>query len=200
MVSENVDDASDGLMARWLKSFLTHRPLMFRLVGRIVRPDEIEDIVQETFLLTYRAARKQKIDNPRAFMLKTAKNIALNHIARAERKLNCSIEDLSSAEIGTSIGSVEAHYQSEERFLVFCRAVAELPVGCRRVFILKKVYGLSQAEIANYLKLSPSTVEKHVARGMLLTAQYMSRSGHAVGAADNEEVHFYPDEAKNKVE
>jgi RNA polymerase sigma-70 factor (ECF subfamily) len=170
-------------MRVWLENFLAHRPLLFRLIGRIVRPDEIEDIVQETFVLSYAAARNQKINNPRAFMLRTARNIALNYVCRAERKLNCSLDELTEFnefDLATPEDSVEAQCQSDEKFLIFCRAVAELPVGCRKAFILKKVYGLSQKEIAEYLGISPSTVEKHVAKGMTTIARYMMTEGYPV--------------------
>jgi RNA polymerase sigma-70 factor (ECF subfamily) len=164
-------------VAKLLESFLSCKPLLSRVVGRIVRPNEIEDIVQETFVLSYAAARKHEIANPRAFMLRTARNIALDYIGSAGRRLNCSLDDLGDDEFLSHAPNVEAEVQSGERFLAFCRAVAELPVGCRRVFILKKVYGLSQKEIASYLGLSPRTVEKHVARGMLMTTRYMQSKG-----------------------
>jgi RNA polymerase sigma-70 factor (ECF subfamily) len=38
---------------------------------------------------------------------------------------------------------------------------------------LKKVYGLGQREIAAYMGISESTVEKHVAKGLMLCAQFM---------------------------
>lgn len=187
-------------MKSWLDDFLANRPLLRRLVGRIVRPDEIEDIVQETFVLSYTAARSQKIVNPRAYMLKIARNVALNHVMRAERKLSRSLDDLDELDVVSMVDSVEARYQSEERFLAFCRAVAALPVACRRVFILKKVYGLSQIEIADYLGVSPRTVEKHVEKGMLLTAEYMLGHGHAVGTVDDATDDYYPDQVRNDLE
>ena len=153
---------------------------MLRVVGRIVRPDEIEDIVQETFVHTYAAARNQKIHNPRAFMIKTARNLALNHIGRSERKLQTPIEDMEQLDNYLISETLESQCQSAEKFLLFCRAVAELPIKCRRVFILKKVYGFSQKEVADYLGICPDTVEKHVAKGMTMTAQYMIRNGYQV--------------------
>lgn len=163
----------------WLESFLGNKPLLCRIVGRIVRPDDIEDIVQETFLHSFAASNRQQIDNPRAFMVKTARNLALNHIGRAEQRLNQSIEELVGldGEFEELTPSLESQHQSAEEFLVFCRAVADLPLVCRKVFILKKVYGLSQKEIASYLDISESTVEKHVAKGLLLTADYMASHG-----------------------
>jgi RNA polymerase sigma-70 factor (ECF subfamily) len=74
--------------------------------------------------------------------------------------------------------NVEDRYQAEEMFVYFCRAIAELPVDCRRVFILKKVYGLSQAEIAERFAISVSMVEKHVAKGMAMTGTYMVTQGY----------------------
>jgi len=72
---------------------------------------------------------------------------------------------------------VESEVDSQERFLHFCRAVRALPLQCRRAFILKKVYGLSQREIAAYLEISESTVEKHVARGTLDCWSYLDARG-----------------------
>lgn len=164
-----------GVMSKtWLESFMGNRPLLYKIIGRFVRPDEIEDIVQETFLHSYAASRKQAIHNPRAFLARTARNIALNHIELSENRLTQPLSGFTEEELAVHTRSLEEQYQSDETFLRFCRAVAILPSGCRRVFILRKVYGLSQKEIAERLTLSQSTVEKHVARGMLLTTEYMA--------------------------
>lgn len=164
-------------MKNWLESFLAHKPLLHRILGRMVRPDEIEDIVQETFLQSYTAARKQQIDNPRAFMARTATNIALNHLQRAENRLNCSLEMTGESPLESVVESLEQQYQTREAFQEFCRAAASLPPVCRKVFILKKVYGMSQKEIAGYLGISSSTVEKHVAKGMLMVTRHMQSRG-----------------------
>lgn len=177
-VSEALQNNNNTKDKGWLKNFLAIRPLLFRVVGRIVRPEEIEDIVQETFILSYAASRKKKIDSPRAFMLQTAKNIALNTSKRADHKQHFSFDDLLDDDFQMHSQNVEERYQAEEMFVYFCRAIAELPVDCRRVFILKKVYGLSQAEIAERFGISISMVEKHVAKGMAMTGKYMVTQGY----------------------
>jgi len=157
-----------------LDSFLKCRLHLYRMLGRIVRPEEIEDIVQETFVQSYAASRQQKIANPEAFMMKVAKNIALGYLRRADRK-NCSIEEIEE-EFLLDLDTTALKCQSQERFLSFCNAVATLPVSCRRVFILKKVYGLSVEEIGDLLGISKSTIEKHVGKGMAMVIEYMSES------------------------
>lgn len=169
-----------------LESFLASRRRLARLVGRIVRPDEIEDIVQETFVLSYAASRSQNIRNPQAFMMRVAHNIALKHVGRAERRLSCSLEDVHEIDIVSEMDT-ELHCQSQERFLEFCRAVSALPVVCRRVFILKKIYGLSLEEISDHLGISTSTVEKHVAKGLAAVTDHMLKADH-LGASSKHRV------------
>ncbi|MDR0780016.1 MAG: sigma-70 family RNA polymerase sigma factor [Pseudomonadales bacterium] len=162
----------------WINNFLAIRPLLFKSVRRMVRPDEIEDIIQETFVLSYAASRKKTIENPRGFMMKTAKNIALNFSKRADKKRHFCLDDLLDDDFFLYMDNVEERYQAQEMFIYFCRAVAELPVCCRRVFILKKVYGLSQEEIAERFGISASMVEKHVAKGMEVTGKYLVDKGY----------------------
>lgn len=161
--------------------------MLRRLVGRIVNPHDVDDILQETFIRTYAASEKTEIRHPRSFMLRTARNLALNHVTSAYSK-RTQMEDFSSIEVYGSEESLESQFESKERFLGFCRAVRDLPAQCRRVFVLKKVYGLSQEEIAAYLGISPSTVEKHVAKGLLLCKESMHAMGHAVGEASKASV------------
>ena len=63
--------------------------------------------------------------------------------------------------------ALEDEVTSKERFLFFCRVTNELSPQVKKCFILKKVYGLSQKEIAVKMSLSESTVEKHIAKGLL---------------------------------
>lgn len=159
--------------------FASVRVQISRLVSRVVRPADIEDIVQETFVRAFEAELAQKISHPRAFLLKTAWNLALNHVDRADRRLVESLEDLPGAEALTDGDTIELQLEAQERLMLFCRAVRELPLQCRRAFLLKKVYGLSQRDIAQYLGISESTVEKHVAKGILRCWTYLNEQGVA---------------------
>jgi RNA polymerase sigma-70 factor (ECF subfamily) len=55
--------------------------------------------------------------------------------------------------------------------------VDRLPPLCRRVFVLRKVYKLSHTEIAEVLGVSHSTIEKHVAKGLLRCRDYLREHG-----------------------
>lgn len=166
--------------ATLVSAFLEFRAVLARIVGRIVLPHDIEDIVQETFIRVYDAAGEHKIRHPRSFMRKTATNLALNSLSRAGNRLTDQIADFSRSDVYLATETLESQFESNERFLLFCRAVRKLPTQCRRAFILKKVYGLSQKEVADYLGISQGTVEKHIAKGLLVCTEYMEAMGCAI--------------------
>ena len=158
--------------------FINYQSTLRRFICRIVKPDDIDDIVQETFVRSYEANLKQEIKYVRSYMLKTAKNLALNHNAKWDNKYNDSIEDFVEPPVELSSADFEDDYESKERFLCFCRATDQLSGSVRKCFILKKVYGFSQKEIAQHLQLSESTVEKHIAKGLLKSTRYMEKMSH----------------------
>lgn len=157
----------------FLNIFMGFRRRLARTIARIVRPDDIEDIVQETFIRCYQASGRTSVRHPRAFMLATARNLALNHIELADNRLVAGVDDFDDEAVPLFRDGAESSPEVQERFFHLCRAVRTLPVQCRRAFVLKKVYGLSRKEIADYMSLSESTVQKHIAKGMAMCAEYM---------------------------
>lgn len=154
--------------------YLACRGLLAKAVGRIVQRDDVDDILQEAFVRSFEAERQQPIRDPRAFLLRTARNVALDHISRAAYRTTGSLDALDAEMLPDDAVSIEARVDAEQRFLEFCQAVGSLPEQCRRVFVLKKVYGLSQEEISAQLGIAESTVEKHIARGLLLCHEHMA--------------------------
>lgn len=148
--------------------FLAIRSRLASVAARIVPPKEIEDIVQETYVRLCQVKKREEITELRSFMMRTTRNLALDHVKRPEFRRNQSIEDLADIEMCFTDGLHDETYgqaASDEEFVLFCEAVRSLPLQCRRVFVLKKVYGYSQKEISKELGISESTVEKHVGLG-----------------------------------
>lgn len=171
--------------------FIKYRKQLVKAISDIVRPDDIEDIVQETFVKSYEAELKQEIKYERTYMLRTARNLALNHVTSASQQRNQSLEELESLPSDLMGSNLEKQIESKERFLHFCRATDTLSSEVKRVFLLKKVYGLSQKDIADTIGISQSTVEKHVAKGLLQCSQFMrslAQQGEISQNTDNDNV------------
>ncbi|MFT4809456.1 MAG: RNA polymerase sigma factor (sigma-70 family) [Paraglaciecola sp.] len=158
----------------WHPIFMAARNSMASMLSRIVPPKEIEDIVQETYVRICQMDKREPIEQPKSFLMKTARNLAYDHLKKAETRLTDGVESDCDFDVEALIhDEVFKSIASNEEFAHFCEAVRQLPVQCRRVFVLKKVYGYSQKEIAKEMKLSESTVEKHIAVGFKRCASYM---------------------------
>jgi RNA polymerase sigma factor (sigma-70 family) len=158
--------------------FMTLRRYLARAVSRIVPPRDIEDIVQETYVRVCQVDQPEAIRHPRSFLYRTACNLALDHAKRAEFRLADSWAD--SMDEGPELEQLRSgddtydQVAARQEFEFFCEAVRQLPVQCRRVFVLRKVYGYSQKEIADALSLSENTVEKHIAYGIKRCGYFMA--------------------------
>ena len=155
---------------------MTARDSITRLVSKIVPPKEVEDIVQETYVKLCQLDKPDDIHQPRSFLLKTAQNLALDYLKKAETRLADGVDDEAFFSLNRDNQPEDVIFEqaaSDEEFSHFCEAIRRLPVQCRRVFVLKKVYGYSQREIVSETRLSESTVEKHIALGVKRCTMYM---------------------------
>jgi RNA polymerase sigma-70 factor (ECF subfamily) len=148
------------------------------------RAQDLDDLLHEVFLRAYAAEAQRPILMPKAYLFRTAKHLALNELARGRTAQTGAMEDFDNPDVlGSDMQpSVEQEVEGRRRLALFGRAVAALPEQCRKVLVLKKVEGLSQQEIARRLGIAESTVEKHLAKGLLLTRDYMARAENTGGA------------------
>lgn len=164
-----------------LGSFLKNELALKKYLSRFFsKPQEIEDVAQETFLKAFVAESKAKIHSPKAYLFRTAKHTALNELAKKANQTTDFIEDSESSSVLQDKEQVGADdtLDSKRKLLVFTKAVASLPPNCRRVFLLRKMDGLKVKEIARHLDISVSGVEKHIATGLVKCNQYFKEQGY----------------------
>jgi RNA polymerase sigma-70 factor (ECF subfamily) len=150
-----------------------------RIVSRIAKKRDVDDILQEAFTRSYETGGPSALRSHRAFLLKTASHSGSAHGVRGSQRLIAPVDDPPLAEVYRQLTaeSPEAHREANQRFMVFCRAVGGLPEHSRRAFVLKKVYGLSQQEIAERLGITPEEVERHITNGLLRCRDYLETIG-----------------------
>lgn len=162
---------------RLIDAYIALRERIAQLVMRIVPPKEVEDVVQETYVRICRADPKEAIRDPRSYVLRTARNLALDHVKRSETRLaaGTDMDALSGGDflLPDGMDPTQARVASDEEFALFCEAVRSLPRQCRRAFVLKKVYGYSLKEIMAEMDLGQPTVETHIVNGTKRCVQYL---------------------------
>ncbi len=139
--------------------------------------EDIEDLVQETYLRVYALSDYRTVDSPRALLFRIAHNMAVERARRRKSQATDSVADLERFNRLFFRCSADEQIDARRRFESFCAAVDRLPPLCRRVFVLRKVYRLSHDEIAEVLGVSHSTIEKHVARALIRCRDYLRDAG-----------------------
>jgi RNA polymerase sigma factor (sigma-70 family) len=155
-------------------AFLDSSSFLKRFIASFLKaPQDIEDVAQETYLRAYVAEQRETIDQPKAFLFRVAKNLALTKLTKKSRQITDYIEEASATVvIETAAGSDEV-LEAQECLDLYCEAVAALPEKCRQVFLFRKVHGLSHKDIGERMGLSVSSVEKYLRQGVLTCQRHL---------------------------
>lgn len=163
--------------------FMESSPVLHHFLRRFLhRPQDIEDVVQETYLKAYAAEQVTDISHPRAYLFSIAKNIALSGLLKKSSQITGYIEECKAELDIDSTATVENELEAQQSVGVYCEAITQLPEKCRRVFLLRKVHGLKQREIADALGISVRMVEKHLRVGTLKCRAYINENYQEEGA------------------
>ena len=145
------------------RTFLDNNAFLYAFLRRFLsRQQDIEDVAQEAYLKAYSSEQSQKIDHPKTYLFTIAKNIAINELSKKSNKIVGYIEECKTLPPQESSATVENELEAQQSLGVYCEAVAALPDKCRRVFLLRRMHGLKQQEIADTLGISLRMVEKHL--------------------------------------
>lgn len=162
------------------------RASLMRYTSRYFRrSQEVEDVVQEAFVKVIEAQRKREIRTPEAYLVRTARNLSLKQVQKPEFKLTDAADNLLSDSDIFSTQTMEEQLEGRENFEMFCRAVRALPVKCRRAFVLGRVYGFSQKEIAEHMGISLKAVEGHLARATRRCADFIEAEQSSQSSSSN---------------
>lgn len=176
--------AKDSIGSIFLHNVKALKGYLKRFFGN---SQDVDDLLQDVYLRIAEAEKKEEITAPKAFIYKVARNIALNEKSRAHNKLNESMDDEVLAQLLDSL-SLEDSFEQQQRFEHFCVAINKLPPQCRKVFILKKIHGLPNSAIAEQLNIAVSTVDKHLAKGLIDCKNELQKMGHIIAMRPERQV------------
>jgi RNA polymerase sigma factor (sigma-70 family) len=127
-------------------------------------PPEPEDVAQAVFLQLAAQGERERIEDPRSFLLKAAQNVVLDHYRRSQRQpAPASGHELESRENLSEIDP-ERVVTAEERLRVLMCVLERLPARKRQMVLLSRIHGLSCQEIGRRLGVSAEAVQKQIER------------------------------------
>ena len=176
-----VEKIRNGDESAFSELFRSYYSQLYRFARRYVKNKQAaEDIAQDVFVNIWRNREKWRIRTSlRSYLYTAVRNRALNHLKRAE------VEN-RRAEIAGNITvpatTPEGHLHAKEIEEKVYKAIEELPVNCRQIFMLKKFDSLSYSEIAEIHGISVNTVKTQLSRAVKFLlkqlAPLLSSFGH----------------------
>lgn len=171
--------AEDDQRRAWFRrEILPLEPMLRRHAVRFCHGEiaEAEDLVHEAFARLIVCRGWRDVDSPAAFAARTLRNLALNSLRRRKVVNIDSVADAERLVLVDDAPGPEEYLIGREDIRLLVTAISSLPPQCRKVFTLRKVYGLSPNEIAVRLNLSVSTVEKHITKGLRACSERLGRA------------------------
>jgi len=133
--------------------------------------EEAEDLVQEAFARLFTLEGWAAIDNPRAYVVRMLRHIA---IERLRRQRIVDFRQLADADHLTLADETPDQHRiaaGREGLRRVSDLIASLPERCRTVFVRRRIEGESSKAIAQDLGISLSTYEKRLARAIELLSR-----------------------------
>ena len=122
------------------------------------------------------ARSTQEIASPRAFLFATARNLALGRLRHSRVEAHFALTEMGDPGVSDESADVAQALARAQELELLTRAIQSLPTRCRQVITLRRIYGLSQKEVAVQLGISEHTVEAQATIGLRKLAAYFERA------------------------
>lgn len=127
---------------------------------------DIDDVVQETYAILAAKADISAIRNPRTYAFQVAYSVILQQVRHSRVVPITAMVDIGDLELTLDEPSAERTLMARDDLEQLRHAIAGMPRQTRQAFVMRRVEGLSQQDIARRMNLSTNTVEKHITRGI----------------------------------
>ena len=140
-----------------------------QIARRTRNPSEAEDLLHSAFVRFRQYQQENDVQDPGAFIVKTACNLAIDNIRRQKKTV-----DASEAEaLEDNLPLQDEVVASRERLRRVQEGIGRLPPQTQQIFTMHRWQELKYQEIADRLGISTSSVEKHMARAMLFLSGWI---------------------------
>lgn len=152
-------------------------PMLLASARKLVDdPDAARDLVQEAFARLLTVDGWAQIDAPHPYLLRMMRNLTFEKLRRAKI---ARFEQLTHAEDFDVVDESPDAFRvvsGREQMARLDAALKNLPERCRSIFVMRHIEERSPREIAKQLGVSPSTLEKRLARAHYLVAKALAAS------------------------
>ncbi len=131
---------------------------------------DIRDLCQDVYVAVYEAALKEIPASARGFTFVVARNVLADRVRRAQIVPIEAVADLEALGVSVDEPGPERAAIARQDLRKLQAALERLPSRWREVVVMRKVQGLSLAEIVTRLGIAERTVSQHLTSGITALA------------------------------
>jgi RNA polymerase sigma factor (sigma-70 family) len=143
------------------------------LKGKLHNACDAADVAHDTFLRILAARNATQIREPRDYLATVARGLVVDRYRR--RAVETAYLQTLASRPEAAVISEEDKALIIETLVAVDKALADLGTRTRKIFILSQVDGLTYQQIAVQLKVSLTTVKKHMIRALTECALIMAQ-------------------------
>jgi RNA polymerase sigma-70 factor (ECF subfamily) len=165
--------------ARWFADEVHAHDGQLRAYLRGTYPSvrDVDDLVQESYLRTWKARLAHPIASTKSFLFQVARNLAIDVVRKKQSAPAESLVDLEATAVLEESADAAAALSRQEKIDLLIAALATLPDRTREIVFLRKFQSLPQKQVAARFGVSERTVEAQLAKGMKRCADYLRKRG-----------------------
>lgn len=133
---------------------------------RRVGQDESRDVVHDAYLRLMNYADEATLENPRAYLYRVTANVANDHNSRTKARAEWTESDVEPDTLHSLTLGPEATVAARNTLQLCLAALTELPEIYRHAFLLHRVDGMAQGDVATALGIPKRTVERYIAKAL----------------------------------
>jgi len=182
VADDDVAAAAAGDVRAFEALYRTHLPRVHGLVRRMTAGREADEVTQDVFVRAWqKLATFRGASSFGTWLHRLAVNVVIERFRREAVARRRSYDD------ERVFDRLPAPPTSGDLAMDFEHAIAALPDGARRVFVLHDVQGYKHREIAVLLEISPGTSKAQLHRARMMLRRSLRREAPAPPARDDQD-------------
>jgi RNA polymerase sigma factor (sigma-70 family) len=171
-VAEPTPESGESRATVVERLFREHNEALIRFLrGRVGSHNEALEVAQEAYVRLLSLDQPGAVSYLRAFLFKTAANIAIDR-----RRRHQNFDKVTGGQLFMELAenrTPERQLSGEQALGRLGALIEDMPPKCRQSFVLNQIHGLDAATIATQLGITDSMVRKYVVRALLHCRAHM---------------------------
>jgi RNA polymerase sigma-70 factor (ECF subfamily) len=171
-VAEPTPESDESRATVVERLFREHNEALIRFLrSRVGSHNEALEVAQEAYVRLLSLDQPGAVSYLRAFLFKTAANIAIDR-----RRRHQTFDRVTGGQLFMELAenrTPERQLSGEQALGRLGTLISAMPPKCRQSFVLNQIHGLDAATIATQLGITDSMVRKYVVRALLHCRAHM---------------------------